>query len=335
MITLLKNSIKASIRDSLLSICLLILLISIGVNCFNFSLYQFREAQRTERIYSGEYTYTLWFSQSADSEKLNSILQKHAHSIECAYVTTCRYGDKLRAYFCGNFDVSQGDKDLKENQIIIGEEKRKSEIKIDDTVNIDQCEYTVIGIRAGGDYDEISIDSLRNQYMIEELNVTFKNILSTKERNNFFKEIGTDFKINEVKEPFSGSMSTRYLYLFKSAVFSLIIVLCNINYVAFFFLIKKETTIKVMIMCGSTRLKIMWLNLFEMLLYAVLGVVLGNAFFFMFLSKGFIFDYLVPVSDILISCTVGILITVFPILILTEAKALKLERKDSCYDKKI
>lgn len=323
MITLLKNSLKASVRDSLFSICLIVLLISIGVNCFNFSLYQFREAQRTERIYSGEYTYTLSFSQSDASERLNGILQKYSHSIERAYITTCEYGDKLMVYFCGNYGVSHGSKDLKENQIIIGEEKRKDGVKIDDTVKVDREEYKVIGIRAGGEYDEISIDSLHNKYMFDSLTVTFKNSLSTKELDSFFKEIGTAFEINEIEEPASRSFSTRYLYLFRSAVLSLIIVLCNIGFVSFFFLYKKEKAVNIMILCGATRLKAVLLNVFEMLLYAVLGVLLGNTFFFVFLSKGFVLNYSVSVADLLISCVVGILITVFPVFVLTSSKAIK------------
>lgn len=323
MITLLKNSLRASARDSLLSICLIVILISIGVNCFNFSLYQFREARRMERVHSGEYTYNISFSQSNASEKLKGILQKYSHSIESAYITTCEYGGKLLVYFCGNYDVSQGRKDLKENQIIIGEEKRKAGVKIDDTVKISQNEYKVIGIRAGGEYDEISIDSLHNQHMFDSLTVTFKNSLSSKKLNSFFKEIGTSFEINEIKEPDSHSFSTRYLYLFRSAVLSLLLVLCNIGFVSFFFLYKKEKAVNIMILCGGTRLKAVLINVFEILLYAVLGVLTGNIFFFAFLSKGFVFNYSVSAADLLISCVVGILITVFPVFILTSAKAIK------------
>lgn len=323
MITLLKNSLKASVRDSFFSIFLIVLLISIGVNCFNFSLYQFREAQRTERIHSGEYTYNLFFSQSDASANPNGILQKYSRSIERAYFTTREYGDKLRVYFCGNYGVSHGSKDLKENQIIVGEEKRKDGVKIDDTVKIGREKYKVIGLRAGGDYDEISVGSLSNQYTLESLNVTFKNSLSTKELDAFFKEIGTAFEINEIEEPASHSLGTRYLYLFRSAVLSLIIVLCNIGFVCFYFLYKKEKAVNVMMLCGGTRLKTVLLNVFEMLLYAVLGVLLGNAFFFVFLSKGFVFNYSVSVSDLLISCAVGILITVFPVFVLTSVKAIK------------
>lgn len=326
MITLLKNSLKASVRDSLLSICLIILLISIGVNCFNFSLYQFREAQRMDRIHAGDYTYTVFFSPSSDSDSLKKILETYARSIERAYVTTCDYGDELMVYFCGNYDVSHGHKNLKEDQIVIGEEKRQAGIKIDDTVKIGQGEYTVIGIRAGGDYDEISVDSLHNQYAFDNLSITFKNASTSKVINNFLKEIGTAFAISEVKEPVSRSSGTRYMYLFNSAVFSLSIVFCNIGFVVFFFLIKKETAVSIMIMCGATRVKTVLLNVFEMSLYAFFGVLLGNAFFFMFLSKGFVFDYSVSFADILISCAVGILLTVFPVFVLSSAKAIKSEK---------
>lgn len=326
MITLLKNSMKASVRDSFFSVFLIILLISIGVNCFNFSLYQFREAQRLERIHSGGQTYTLSFSPSLNSEELNSILKSYEALIECAYSITSEYGNNLRVYFCGNYDVSHGSKDLKENQIVVGEEKRKSGVKIDDTVKIDGCEYTVIGFRAGGEYDEISLSSLHNRYMLEELTVTFKNILSAKEQNRFFEEIGKVFEITDVKEPASRADSTRYLYLFKSAVLSLSIVLCNIGFVVFFFLNKKETAVSIMILCGATRLQTVLLSAIEMALYSVLGILTGNLFFFIFFSKGFITDYSVSAVDIILSCIVGLLITVVPVFVLTSARAIRNEK---------
>lgn len=326
MITLLKNSLKASVRDSFLSIFLIVVLIAIGINCFNFSLYQFREAQRIGRISAGEYTYDIIFSPSSDSESLKRVLEAYAHSIESAYVSVCDYDGELRAYFCGNYDVSHGHKDLKENQIIVGEEKRQAGTEIDDTVKIGQREYTVIGLRASGEYDEISVESLHNQYMFDSISVTFKNASASKTINAFLKEIGTAFTITEVEEPVSQTYGTRYLYLFKSAVLSLSIVLCNIGFLSFFFLNKKENAVRIMMLCGATRFKTLLLNMFEILIYAVLGALLGNLFFFMFLSKGFVFDYSVSVADILISCTVGILITVLPVFVLSAVKVVKSEK---------
>lgn len=317
----LLTNIKRFIKKSTFLFVVFIITQTISVMALEYSVLSFRNQEIERSVYSnGVASFTINFKEGTVLNDILEIIQNIEgivpSELKQCYIQTNDINE-TRAYVFGQFQSILYGNDLKkDNDVIIAHNiYEEQQIKIDDSIRINNKEYTVVGVRYF-DYSEIPLNSLESNSVIKSLVIETKTIPTNSEIESITKTLQEYFSEHSVSAPMKRNLLSEYS-LDSSSLTTLAILflsMINISYIFKVIISKRIPYYAVSLCCGSTFKRMHIELVIESIIYGLFAILFGTLLF-----NSLILDILFPQNrfsflDLLFSIIWSLVIIIIPII---------------------
>ena len=317
----LLTNIKRFIKKSTFLFVVFIITQTISVMALEYSVLSFRNQEIERSVYSnGVASFTVNFKEGTVLNNILEIIQNIegivSSELKQCYILTNDINE-TRAYVFGQFQSILYGNDLKkDNDVIIAHNMyEEQQIKIDDSIRINNKEYTVVGVRYF-DYSEIPLNSLESNSVIKSLVIETKTIPANSEIESITKTLQEFFSEHSVSAPMKRNLLSEYS-LDSSSLTTLAILflsMINISYIFKVIISKRIPYYAVSLCCGSTYKRMHIELVIESIIYGLFTILFGTLLF-----NSLMLDVLFPQNrfsflDLLFSIIWSLVIIIIPII---------------------
>lgn len=317
----LLTNIKRFIKKSTFLFVVFIITQTISVMALEYSVLSFRNQEIERSVYSnGVASFTINFKEGTVLNDILEIIQNIEgivpFELKQCYIQTNDINE-TRAYVFGQFQSILYGNDLKkDNDVIIAHNiYEEQQIKIDDSIRINNKEYTVVGVRYF-DYSEIPLNSLESNSVIKSLVIETKTIPTNSEIESITKTLQEYFTEHNVSAPMKRNLLSEYS-LDSSSLTTLAILflsMINISYIFKVIISKRIPYYAVSLCCGSTYKRMHIELVIESIIYGLFAILFGTLLF-----NSLMLDVLFPQNrfsnlDFLFSIIWSLVIIIIPII---------------------
>lgn len=318
---MLLTNIKRFIKKSTFLFVVFIITQTISVMALEYSVLSFRNQEIERSVYSnGVASFTINFKEGTVLNDILEIIQNIEgivpSELKQCYIKT-NDTNETRAYVFGQFQSILYGNDLKkDNDVIIAHNiYEEQQIKIDDSIRINNKDYTVVGVRYF-DYSEIPLNSLESNSVIKSLVIETKTIPTNMEIESITKTLQEYFYEHSVSAPMKRNLLSEYS-LDSSSLTTLAILflsMINISYIFKVIISKRIPYYAVSLCCGSTFKRMHIELVIESIIYGLFAILFGTLLF-----NSLILDILFPQNrfsflDLLFSIIWSLVIIIIPII---------------------
>ncbi len=317
----LLTNIKRFIKKSTFLFVVFIITQTISVMALEYSVLSFRNQEIERSVYSnGVASFTINFQEGTVLNDILEIIQNIEgivpSELKQCYILT-NDTNETRAYVFGQFQSILYGNDLKkDNDVIIAHNiYEEQQIKIDDSIRINNKEYTVVGVRYF-DYSEIPLNSLESNSVIKSLVIETKTIPANSEIESITKTLQEYFSEHSVSAPMKRNLLSEYS-LDSSSLTTLAILflsMINISYIFKVIISKRIPYYAVSLCCGSTYKRMHIELVIESIIYGLFAILFGTLLF-----NSLMLDVLFPQNrfsflDLLFAIIWSLVIIIIPII---------------------
>lgn len=317
----LLTNIKRFIKKSTFLFVVFIITQTISVMALEYSVLSFRNQEIERSVYSnGVASFTVSFKEGTVLNDIFDSIQNIENivpfELKQCYIKTNDINE-TRAYVFGQFQSILYGNDLKkDNDVIIAHNiYEEQQIKIDDSIRINNKEYTVVGVRYF-DYSEIPLNSLESNSVIKSLVIETKAIPTNMEIESITKTLQEHFTEHSVSAPMKRNLLSEYS-LDSSSLTTLAILflsMINISYIFKVIISKRIPYYAVSLCCGSTYKRMHIELVIESIIYGLFAILFGTLLF-----NSLMLDVLFPQNrfsflDFLFAMIWSLVIIIIPII---------------------
>ena len=277
----LKNIFK-SIKLNTLPLVILLIFQSISLFTIIYVYNKIQEITITQNTYISDITkFEIQFENPLRYDYVeNTIKQINDDNISNIYVylnsekslMTCMIGETKEK-------VDFGRSPKNKNGIVMFNNFQNNDVQINEKITIDDNEYLITGIRIGCNFNEISIESLKENSLIYGINIFTKKVLLDHSVDKFSEEISNYFSNAEVIAPkvINKIYEKNNNYSIIILLIMILLVTLNVMYIYAFVIKKKENEINVYILCGANSYLIEFIYGLEMFIYLLIDIFITIA----------------------------------------------------------
>ena len=277
----LKNIFK-SIKLNTLPLVILLIFQSISLFTIIYVYNKIQEITITQNTYISDITkFEIQFENPLRYDYVeNTIKQINDDNISNIYVylnsekslMTCMIGETKEK-------VDFGRSPKNKNEIVMFNNFQNNDVQINEKITIDDNEYLITGIRIGCNFNEISIESLKENSLIYGINIFTKKVLLDHSVDKFSEEISNYFSNAEVIAPkvINKIYEKNNNYSIIILLIMILLVTLNVMYIYAFVIKKKENEINVYILCGANSYLIEFIYGLEMFIYLLIDIFITIA----------------------------------------------------------
>ncbi|MEG0546591.1 MAG: hypothetical protein RR552_05320 [Oscillospiraceae bacterium] len=290
-----KNTIK---KHKIILLCMVLLMVSAAFVC-SLSVFQFNDIKQDTLMHGKDASvFVVHFNEAVDSnmyENIKSVISKYSYDLNKVYSVT-NNTPSLHSYYFGDDYVNAGNPPQNDNEIVIGNVTAAKGCSIGDVLQIGEKSYTVCGIRAAREYDEVLPSGLEKGTKISEMQFKWGYSLPSYKVAQISKYMADMFEGKKIDVPEEVNVLDGMFFELRTAILIAGIAVCNLIFIFSYLMNQKKSLYSVFRICGAGSIRIATTAFIELLIYAIVGSAFGDLLYLLLLyekqtaSKAFLLE---------------------------------------------
>lgn len=331
---MLTLNLKTTIKYHKTILCCMALLTVFSVFACNIAVFGFNEMRQSEMInieLASEFSVITGLPFKETVSVCERIIKDNSSKLDSVCLFQKGEPD-VCVYLYGGDVISSGHGLKNADDIVIGNVTASKGFDIGDKIKLNSHEYTVCGVRAMRDYDEISHEGISPGSAVFCVYFRWNRVPSETKANKFEKYLYEQFGECEVTSPGSTDIFEGLLRELRTSFIVSGIAACNMVFLFRYLIGIKKNAYSVQFICGASPLRVTLCTLAELTIYSSFGCAAGDILFFLtlygrqksaqdFLFVGFAISFFV--------CIITGFVISFPFLIQTFRKNLLMQEEEN------